>query len=314
MKPFPERPAPQTPPRWISGPTLAAFASAGTDAHRICSSEEAWIERFGDDLLLSYKEDPARDAMLADLPAWEMEHGAKHRRIFSKFIPLKNDERIAPELIEGEATLPLETIVTEHGMRFGLDFAAGYSAGLFIDQRANRAAVRQFPVRRLLNTFAYTCSFSVAGALAGAETVSIDLSKKSLDRGRANFALNGIDSSAHRFLTDDVLDVIPRLARRNETFDCIILDPPTFSRGNKGRRFQVERDLEALLQAALEIVAPRGRILLSTNCSRLSRRELERIARFALKFRRQAADFHNEPELPDIPRDSGAQTLWLTLK
>ncbi|MGB8168331.1 MAG: hypothetical protein WCF18_12610, partial [Chthoniobacteraceae bacterium] len=109
-------------------------------------------------------------------------------------------------------------------------------------------------------------------------------------------------------------DVIPRLARRGERFDCIILDPPTFSRGNKGRRFQVERDLEALLQAALEIATPRARILLSTNCTRLTRRELERIARFALKFQRQTADFHNEPELPDIPRDAGAQTLWLSLK
>ena len=70
----------------------------------------------------------------------------------------------------------------------------------------------------------------------------------------------------------------------------------------------------AAIDRAMEIAAPRARILLSTNCTRLTRRELERIARFALKFRRQAADFHNEPELPDIPRDTGAQTLWLTLK
>ena len=44
---------------------------------------------------------------------------------------------------------------------------------------------------------------------------------------------------------DDVLDVLPRLARKGETFDTIILDPPTFSRGNKGRKFQAEHDLEA---------------------------------------------------------------------
>lgn len=314
MKPFSERKPRKVPPRWIDGATLAALAAAGTDAHRVCSSADAWIERFGEDLLLSFKEDDARDEMLAALPAWEVAHGLKHRRIFSKFIPVKNDERIAPVLIDGDPGLPLETTVRENGMRFGLDFAAGYSAGLFIDQRANRASIRRGPVRRLLNTFAYTCSFSVAAALAGAETVSIDLSKKSLDRGRANFALNSIDTASHRFLADDVLDVIPRFARRGETFDAIILDPPTFSRGNKGRRFQVERDFETLLQTALEVAAPRARILLSTNCTRLTRRELERIARFALKFRRASADFHTEPELPDIPRDVGAQTLWLALK
>ena len=314
MKRFSERPTSSLPLRWIDASTVAAFAAAATNAHRLCSSSDAWLERFGDDLLLSFKEEAARDEVLAALPAWEKEQAFAHRRIFSKFIPIKNAERIAPILIEGDPALPLETVVTENGMRFGLDFAAGYSAGLFIDQRANRTRVRREPVRRLLNTFAYTCSFSIAAALAGAETVSVDLSKKSLDRGRANFALNSIELAPHRFLADDVLEVIPRLARRGEKFDAIILDPPTFSRGNKGRRFQVERDLEALLQAALEVAAPRARILLSTNCTRLTRRELERIARFALKFQRAAAEFHHEPELPDIPRDLGAQTLWLTLK
>jgi len=314
VKPFSERPPRDPHQHWIDGPTLAALAAAQTDAHRIFSSADAWIERFGDDRLVSFKTDAARDEALAGLASWEIERGLKHRRIFSKFIPLKNAERIAPALIDGPANLPLETVARENGVRFGLDFAAGYSAGLFIDQRANRELVRRSGVRRMLNTFAYTCSFSVAAALAGAETVSIDLSKKSLDRGRANFALNSLDLAPHRFLADDVLDVLPRLARRGEKFDCIILDPPTFSRGNKGRRFQVERDFESLLAAALEVAAPRARILLSTNCTRLARRDLERIARFALKLQRRAADFHSEPALPDIPPEFAAQTLWLTLK
>jgi 23S rRNA (cytosine1962-C5)-methyltransferase len=104
------------------------------------------------------------------------------------------------------------------------------------------------------------------------------------------------------------------LARKQETFDAIILDPPTFSRGNKGRRFQVEQDLEALLIAVLELAAPRAKVLLSTNCTRLHRRALESIARFALKATRRTADFHSDPPLPDIPPDAAAQTLWLALR
>src|SRR5204863_6937957 len=150
---------------------------------------------------------------------------------------------------------------------------------------------------------AYTCSFSVAAALAGAETISVDLSKKSLDRGRANFALNSIETTSHRFLADDVLDVLPRLARRGETFDAIILDPPTFSRGNKSRRFQVEKDLESLLVTALEVATPDARILLSTNCTRLAPRDLEQLARYALKLNRRTASFHRVPDLPDIPAE-----------
>jgi len=314
VRKFPDRPAAEPHARWIGSPLLAAFAAAQTDAHRIATASEAWLERFGDDLLLSYQNDPARAALLAGLGSWEAEHGWPHRRLFGKFIPLQNADRIAPELLDGEPGLPLETVVRENGIRYGLDFAAGYSAGLFIDQRANRAVVRRPAIRRLLNTFAYTCSFSVAAALAGAETVSIDLSKKSLDRGRANFALNSIDLQPHRFLADDVLEVLPRLARRGEKFDCIILDPPTFSRGHKGRRFQVEHDLETLLTHAIEVATPRARILLSTNCTRLARRELERLAHFALKLNRRAGDLHAEPALPDFPPGTGAQTLWLTLK
>jgi len=300
--------------KWLSSTQWAAFTAAATTAHRLTTTPGGWVERFGDDVLISHKDDPARDALLAGLQAWCPENGYNPRRVFGKFLPRQNADRISPLLLEGDATLPLTTVVEENGMRFGLDFGAGYSAGLFIDQRANRAFVRRGAPRRLLNTFAYTCSFSVAAALAGAETVSVDLSKKSIDRGRENFALNNLDASAHRFYADDVLDVLPRLARKNETFDTIILDPPTFSRGNKGRRFQVEEDIEALLLAALELAAPRAKVLVSTNCTRLPRRALENVARFTLKATRRAAEFHAEPPLPDVPPDAAAQTLWLVMK
>jgi 23S rRNA (cytosine1962-C5)-methyltransferase len=293
---------------------LAAFAAAKTTAHRVYSAPDAWAERFGEDLLISDKTDAARDAVLATLPGWVAAHGCAFRRIFGKHLPRQNADRVAPTLLEGDLARPLTTVVEENGMRFGLDFAAGYSAGLFIDQRANRALVRHAGVRRLLNTFSYTCAFSVAAALGGAETVSVDLSKKSLDRGRENFALNGLTTDGHRFLADDVLEVLPRLARKGEKFDAIVLDPPTFSRGNKGRKFQVERDLEALFVAALEVAAPHARILLSTNCTRLDGRALEAIARYGLKAARRSGEWHREPPLPDIPPGQAARTLWVTLR
>jgi len=303
--------------KWIAPFQWEAFAQAGTSAHRIYTGPDAWLERFGCDILLSFKTEAARDTALSEWPAQSAGLPFIAQRIFGKYLPERNEDRAAPTLLLGDPSLPLERVVEENHIRFCLDFAAGYSAGLFIDQRANRALVRRGGIRRLLNTFAYTCSFSVAAALAGAETVSVDLSRKSLDRGAENFVLNGLDPSTekgHRFIADDVLDILPRLARKGELFDAIILDPPTFSRGNKGRRFQVEKDFETLLQAALELAAPRARILLSTNCARLNRRALENIGRFCLKVSRRAADFHSEPELPDIPAHAAAQTIWMFLK
>ena len=314
---FFQQPARKITEGWITPSLFCAFVQSGLTAHRIHSAAEAWIERFGNDLLLSYKTEAGRDAALAGLPAWTEAAEFSPRRIFGRYLPEKNEERGAPLLLEGDPEAPLNTVVEENGMRFGVSFDAGYSAGLFIDQRANRALLRKARVKRLLNTFAYTCSFSVAAALSGAGTVSIDLSRKSLDRGSENFALNGLDSSPsgqHRFLADDVMTALPRLARKGERFDAIILDPPTFSRGHKGRRFQVEDDFEALLLAAMEVATDRARILLSTNCTRLTRRALENIARFCLKATRRAADFHTEPELPDVPASAAAQTVWVLLK
>lgn len=308
-------PSPETPrnsdEHWLRADQLSALRTSRTDAHRLYSSPDAWVERFGHDLLLSYKDDAARDRVLGALPAWLAEHGLDCARVFGKWLPLQNSDRTAPALLSGDEGLPMETVVKEGGMRFGLDFAAGYSAGLFIDQRANRDYVRRTGGKRMLNTFAYTCSFSVAAALAGAETVSVDLSKKSVDRGRANFALNALDPARHSFIADDVLDVLPRLVRRGEKFDTIILDPPTFSRGNKGRKWQVEQDFENLLLTAIELATPKARILLATNCTRLNRRALEAIARFCLKTTRRGATFHQEPALPDVPALFAAQTLWL---
>jgi 23S rRNA (cytosine1962-C5)-methyltransferase len=272
------------------------------------------VERLGPDVLISFKTDAARDQALDELKEWAERSGYEIDRIFGRFLPKQNAERIAPVLIEGDPEKPLTTVVTEYGVRYGIDFGAGYSAGLFIDQRANRSYVRMLAPKRLLNTFAYTCSFSVVAALAGAETVSTDLSKKSLDRGRENFELNGLSLEGHRFIADDVLDLIPRMARRGEKFDTIILDPPTFSRGNKGRRWQVEQGLEDLVMAASEIAAPNASILISTNCTRLNRRVLEAIARFCIKTTRRGGDFHHEAPLADFPAGTGAQTLWLRLK
>jgi 23S rRNA (cytosine1962-C5)-methyltransferase len=300
---------------WLPVAQLAAFEAEQTDAHRLFSASGGWVERFGGDALISHKSERARDELAAGLARWSDEAGWKPHRVFARLLPRQNEDRDPPVLLSGDRSLPLSTVVREAGVRFGIDLGTGYSAGLFLDQRANRALLRQLAPKRLLNTFAYTGSFSVVAALAGAGTISIDLSRRSLDRARANFELNELDAAAgHRFLADDVLDVLPRLVRRGEQFDAILLDPPTFSRGNKGRRWRVEDHLANLLTAAIELTTPVAHILLSTNCTRLDEADLERMVRFAVKLVRRPAEYRRGAPLPDFPPGHGARTLWLTLR
>src|SRR3984893_3191656 len=304
----------KTKSEWIDAKLLRHFEAEGTDAHRLCTIDDGWVERFGRDVLISFKEPPVRERLTLELYFWRNSVGFDLGRVFARFLPKKNEEREKPQLVFGDANENLQTIANEQFLKFGIDFAAGYSAGLFVDQRENRRYVRLSSPKRLLNCFAYTCSFSVAAASVGAQTVNVDLSKKSLERGRENFGLNGLPTADHRFISDDVASVLPRLARRGEKFDMIILDPPTFSRSHRGRTFHVESDFEQLLSHALELIARDGSILLSTNCSNLHEKGLEVMARYCLKVARRAGKFRRTPPLPDFPPNTGASTIWLSLR
>jgi len=299
---------------WIDFGLVRDFAAEKTDAYRLCTKRDGWAERYAGDVLVSYKTDAVRARLLEELEEWTRLANLPLTRVFGRFLPKKNAERHAPQLIFGDASAPLERTVLERDVCYALDFGAGYSVGLFLDQRENRQFVRRAAPRRLLNCFAYTCSFSVVAALAGAETLSIDLSRKSLNRGRDNFALNRLATDRHRLLADDVFAVLPRLARKGERFDAIILDPPTFSRSRTGKAWQVEHDFERLLLTALELAEREAKILLSTNCTRLDERALEVMGRFCLKATRRAGKFVPSLQLPDFPPGTAARSLWMVLR
>ena len=300
--------------QWIDRGLLDAFEAEGTDAHRLCTADNGWAERFGRDVVISFRTTAARDRLIAGLKEWAKSVDFPISRVFSRFLPKKNEERETPKLVISDEGEDLQTTAIEHHLKFGIDFGAGYSVGLFVDQRENRRFVRQTAPKQLLNCFAYTCSFSVAAASVGAQTVNVDLSKKSLERGRQNFILNSLSTEGHKFIADDARPVLRRLARRGQKFDMIILDPPTFSRTKGGEAFHVKSDFEDLMVAAFELIDGNGRILLSTNCETLSEQALERMARYGLKLSRRAGVFRRQLPPADFPPGAGAATIWLTLR
>ena len=299
---------------WIHPSLLRDFRSEGTDAHRLCTMENGSVERFGSDVLISFTTVLAREQLLEELQTWAESVSFPVRRVFARLIPTRSAHREPPVLIIGDLSEGLQTVVTEWHLRFGINFGTGYSPGLFLDQRENRRYVRHIAPRRLLNCFAYTCSFSVCAACSGASTLNIDLSKKYLARGRENFALNNLSTMDHRFIADDVRSVLPRLVRRGEKFDAIILDPPTFSHSPGGKTFQVQHDFENLLINALGIAERDAHVLISTNCTALGYRALEVMARYCLKETRRIAAFHRPLPLPDFPPRTGTSSVWLALR
>lgn len=227
------------------------------------------------------------------------------------------------------STAPDRFTVLENNVRYELSFAEGYSVGLFLDQRDNRRRLlvnhvaAGFPLfpggaagRELLNCFAYTCAFSVCGALGGMRTTSLDLSRKYLDWGRRNFALNGLDPAGHDFIYGDVFDWLRRLGRKARRFEVIVLDPPTFSRSKTRGDFRAEEDYGKLVAAALPLLARDGILFASTNAARLTPEAfLAQLRQAITACGRSIRQEHYVPQPPDFPitREEPAylKTVWL---
>src|SRR5262249_5909812 len=115
---------------WIDPSLLRDFQSEGTDSHRLCTNDEGWVERFGSDVLISFKKVVARNRLLEGLQPWAGSVGFPVRRVFARYVPTKSERRESPALVVGDPAESLQTVATEWCLRFGIDFGTGYSPGL----------------------------------------------------------------------------------------------------------------------------------------------------------------------------------------
>ena len=156
-------------------------------------------------------------------------------------------------------------ICHEYGLSFKINLTDYLDTGLFLDHRETRRLVGEMAQgKRLLNLFAYTCSFSVHAASKGAlHTTSVDLSNTYTQWGRENFLLNGISLENHTIIRADCLKFLE--TERNK-YDLIVIDPPTLSRSKKmDGFFDVQEDYAGLILRALRLLAPQGTLFFSTN-------------------------------------------------
>lgn len=220
---------------------------------------------------------PVLEALNAELPA-----EARLQAVYVK--PFTKDRSrlggVLPEIATraqpsaGQA-VPEALVIQEHAWKLEVRMYDGLSTGLFLDQRENRGLVHQWAKRRsdaakrdnlapptLLNTFAYTCAFSVAAAVGGAITTSVDVSPRYLDWGKRNFERNALDPAQHRFARMDTFEFFDYAKRKGLRYDMIILDPPSFAAGNKRKGIRAWSSIEdyaKLVQHASQLLTQRPR-------------------------------------------------------
>lgn len=168
---------------------------------------------------------------------------------------------------------PESLVVLEHGLKFEVRLYDGFSTGLFLEHREHRRFLATLGVARALNLFAYTCGFAVPLTAAGASVVNVDVSSRYLTWGKRNLELNGVGADTARFHRMDALDYLSYAERRNERFDLIVLDPPTFSAGDarRSRRpWTTSRDYPGLVRAAVRVLTRGGKIFAATNTRELA--------------------------------------------
>ena len=115
-----------------------------------------------------------------------------------------------------------------------------------------RAAGR--PVK-VLNLFGYTGGATLACAAAGATVCHVDASKGIVAWGKDNAVASGLADRPIRWLVDDCAKFVAREKRRGNTYDGIIMDPPSYGRGPSGEVWKLEESLFPFVQLCARVLS-----------------------------------------------------------
>ncbi len=156
--------------------------------------------------------------------------------------------------------LPREWSIEYRDLTFHLKPFSFKHTGLFPEQAVNwdwfshiiRNAGRPLKV---LNLFAYTGGATLAAARAGAFVTHVDASKGMVNWAKENAAASGLADAPIRWLVDDCVKFVEREIRRGNTYDAIIMDPPSYGRGPKGEIWKIEESIFPFLRLTAQILS-----------------------------------------------------------
>ena len=159
--------------------------------------------------------------------------------------------------------LPEEWTVSYRELTFHLKPFSFKHTGLFPEQAVNwdwcagliRRAVSEGRSVKVLNLFAYTGGATVSAAAAGAAVTHVDASRGMVSWARENAASSGLGDASIRWLVDDCGKFVEREIRRGNTYDAIIMDPPSYGRGPKGEVWKIETSIYPFILKCRELLS-----------------------------------------------------------
>lgn len=156
--------------------------------------------------------------------------------------------------------MPNKWPITFQGMKLYMELTGFGHIGLFPEH----GILDKLPISKgtkVLHLFAYTGMGSILFANKGAKVSHVDASKPSIDWAKENASANNVKTI--RWIVEDVIKFMKRELRREEKYDLIVMDPPTFGRGPKKELFKIEDQISSLLDLAKELLSSKSALFFS---------------------------------------------------
>ena len=155
---------------------------------------------------------------------------------------------------------PSQFLISYQDMHFNLKLMGFKHTGLFPEQAYNwnyiRSKIKKADRKvSVLNLFAYTGAVSIASLMEGASVVHVDASRGMIDWAKENVKSNHLEEKEIHFFVDDVVKFVKREIRRENKYDIIVMDPPSFGRGSKKEVWNIEKNLYSLVEDCTKLLS-----------------------------------------------------------
>ena len=188
-------------------------------------------------------------------------------------------------------------------LKFNLKPMGFKHTGLFPEQATNwdyiiqkiDSRIKENKEVKVLNLFAYTGGATVAALSAGASVCHVDSSQGMVNWAKENVTSSGFKDKPVRFLVDDVIKFVNREIRRGNKYDMIIMDPPSYGRGKNGEVWNIEKDLNNLLEICSKVLSSNPlAVIINTYTGGLSGTIIENLAKLNFEKNKVKKIFHDE--------------------
>ncbi len=214
--------------------------------------------------------------------------------------------------------VPERWVINYRDLKFNLKQMGFKHTGLFPEQAVNWDYIidkisKENRKIKVLNLFGYTGAASVASLYAGADVVHVDSSKGMNEWCKENVCLNNLQDKNIRYLTDDVLKFLKREIRRENKYDAIIMDPPSFGRGANGEIWTFEENINELIDLTSKVLSDNPLfILVNSYSAGISGSVIENILKLKIKTKgvTSTSEIGLKIENNNLVLPCGVRTLW----